>query len=204
MASLDFIPGIREAEAKFKEELIEAFAGVEPDICGAIEVRPFTPQMFIELSGCGNGFFLQDKRVTEIDVAVFLWRVSKGFDRKAKKNRKKFNEFVSVLPFEQCVFQILDYIKRAWWAMPQWPGSPDASPSAGVWPSRIVDLLACEYGWTEEYTLNLPFRRLWQYVNRILERNVKDYTHKCPQTLALRDKWLKEQNTPQEAPIQAQ
>ena len=196
MAGLDFIPGIREAEARYREEQIEAFAGVEPDICRMIAVLPFTPQMFIELSGAGNAL-LEAKQVSPIDVAQFLWRVSPGFDRFDAGKRQTFNLCVAILPFDQAVDEILEYVRRAWEPMPMWPGGSGATPSAGVWPSRIVDLFASEYGWLEEYTLNLPFRRLWQYANRVLERKNEKYTQRCPESLRLRQKWLEEANRPQ-------
>lgn len=195
MAGLDFIPGLKEAETKFRDEQIEAFAGVEPDICGMIGVLPFTPQMYLELSGAGNRL-LAAEVVTPIDVAQFLWRVSPGFSRTAKpKVKKAFHLCISVLPFDQAVDELLAYVSRAWAPMPNWPGGGAATPSAGVWPSRIVDMFAKEYGWTEEYILNLPFRRLWQYANRVLERKSDKYTQRCPEVLRLRAEWLKSVNS---------
>lgn len=197
MGSLDFIPGVREAEVQFRDEQLEGFAGVEPDICGMISVVPLTAQIYIELSGAGNAFFNREENngiVTPVDVAQFLWRVNPGFSRTNKELRQEFHTIISVLNFDQAVLEILEYIRRAWSAMPQWPGSPGSSPSAGVWPSRIVDMFASEYGWQEEYILNVPFRRLWQYANRILERKSDKYTHKCPEAMRLREQWLKEVN----------
>lgn len=193
MAGFEFIPGVKEAEERFRDEQLEAFAGVEPDICECVAVVPLTPQIYVELSGSSNGFFGGSTTVAPVDVAVFLWRVSTGFKREDKELRKTFNQVISVLPFDQCVTEILEYIRRSLAPMPQWPGS-DGPSSAGVWPSRLVDLFASEYGWSEEYTLNRPFRRLWQYANRILERKNDKYTHKCPEALALRRQWLEERN----------
>jgi len=196
VAGLDFIPGLREAEAKYRDEQTEAFAGVEPDICEIVAVLPFTPQMFIELSGAENAFLAQ-KVIKPVDVAQFLWRVSTGFDRTDKAKRQAFNQYVSLLPFDQAVDETLDYVNRAWATMPLWPGGGAATPSAGIWPSRIVDIFASEYGWTEEYILNLPFRRLWQYANRVLERKNEKYVQRCPEALRLRAEWLKSVNSGQ-------
>lgn len=197
MASLADIPGLQEAEAKYESEQLEAFAGVEPDICGAIQVLPMTPQMRIELEGAGNGFFVSTE-VNQIDVAVFLWRVSPAFSRTNKEARQQFNQFVSVLLFEQAVADIKEYLRRSMACMPQYTGG-SGSKTAGVWPSRLVDIFASEYGWDEEYTLSLPFRRLFQYENRIMERNNSKYTHKCPKSLRLRKQWLLERKAAREA-----
>lgn len=192
MAGLDFIPGLAEAETKFRDEQLEAFVGIEPSICGAFPVVPLTPQIYIELSGSGNAFF-EGTRITPVDVAVFLWRVNPGFKAGDKKRRKKCNQYVSLLVFEDAVIDILEYIRRSLAPMPQWT-SDGGSTSVAVWPSRLVDLFAAEYGWSEEYTLSRPFRRLWQYANRIMERKDDRYTHKCPEALRLRAKWLQDQN----------
>lgn len=197
MASLEeTIPGLREAEGNFREYLMEGFLGVEPDICGAIGVLPLTPQMYIELEACGNAL-CTNRPATPVDVAVFLWRVNPGFFRTDQELRLKFNQCVAMLPWERTLLDCYAYMKRAWQGMPQWKTGKGPA-SAGVWPSRIVHMLATEYGWRDDYILNLPFRRLWQYANRILETNDRDYVQKAPGAMELRAKWLKERREERE------
>lgn len=195
MAGLhDLIPGLREAERAHSETQLEAFAGMEPDIAGLVEVLPFTPQMFLELAGCGNGFFGgRDARVLPEDICQFLWRVSPKFSRSNHELRKQFIETVGAcLTLEESVLGIVDYIGRAWAGMPSWSGS--GGLSAGVWPARLVHMFAKEYGWEEQFILNLPYRRLWQYANRILEDHDPKYRERCRESMRLRDEWLQEQN----------
>lgn len=193
---LDFIPGLREAEVRYRQENAEAFAGVEPNICGGVEVLPFTPQMFVELDGAGNAFFGErGTPITPADVAVFLWRVSPYFLRGDENLRRFHIGNSAILPYDRAVTEVQEYITRAWAGMPLWPGKAGSGHGLGQWPARLVHIFAKEYGWLEEYTLNLPFRRLWQYANRILEEADPKYREKCGAAMRIQTDWLIEQNT---------
>lgn len=187
----DLIPGLREAEENYKREQAEAFAGVEPDICGVVSILPFTPQMFLELDGAGNAFF-HKKPINPEDIAVFLWRTSPIYQRAADDLRRFFVGSLATLDYQQSALEICEYIRRSWSGRPS--TGKLSTPSLGQWPSRIVHLFASEYGWSEEYILNLPFRRLWQYANRIKEERNNEYRETCPDAMALRSRWLQEQN----------
>ena len=100
----------------------------------------------------------------------------------------------------ETVREIHEYLRAAWSSEPM-PFSRGggkrkrvAPPSAGTWISSIVDALASQYHWSEAEILNCPFRRLFQYVNRILERAIPEYAQACPEVLRLRDQWLAEVN----------
>lgn len=186
------IPGEKEAAEKFRTEQILSFAGVEPDI-GAVAVKPFTPAMFIDLEIGESGFF-GGRSPGPSDLAVMLWRVSEAYERGNAAKRTQFNYFVGMMNHDEAMTGCFDYLRRAWLAMPEWPGSKGGPKSVGIWPSRLVHMFGTEYGWLEEYTLNLPFRRLWQYANRILESNSDRYVQKAPGVRSARADWLKEEN----------
>lgn len=194
---LDFIPGYREAEDRYRQENAEAFAGVEPNICGKVEVLPFTPRMYIELEGGGNAMFAEaGTPIPGADVAVFLWRVSPYFDRKNEDLKRFHTARSGVLPYHQAVAEITAYIRRAWAGMPMATTRGDGSLSLVQWPATLVHLFAKEYGWVEDYTLNLPFRRLWQYANRILEEQDPKYKERSSAAMRVRTDWLTAQNAP--------
>lgn len=194
---LDFIPGLREAEDRYRQENAEAFAGVEPSICQMMNVLPFTPQMFIELDGAGNAFFAQrGTPITAADVAVFLWRVSPVYVKGNDDLRRLYIAHCAVIPYDKAVSDIQEYIRRSWAGMPLWPGKSGSMRRLGQWPAALVHIFAKEYGWSEETILNMPFRRLWQYANRVLEEHDTKYHEKCGEAMKLRTQWLIEQNTP--------
>lgn len=199
MAGLhEIIPGLQAAEERFQESQLEAFLGVEPDICG-LEVKPFTPQMFVELMYAKNECMGYVRDPDPVHMEQFLWRISANFSRTDKLARHRHVYQVSQLDAVEAADHIMLYLHRAWEPMPQWVvrhGKKRKAPkkSSGVWPSFIVDSIAAQYGWSEECIMNTPFRRLWQYCNRILERHDDDYAQGCPEALRLKDAWLCEQN----------
>ncbi len=189
----NLIPGLKEVESAYKVQQLEAFTGLEPAICGVILVNPFTPQMFVELDGCGNAFF-GDELPGVADVAAFLWRISPVYKRGDNEARLIFFGLINNLPYEQCAVELYQYLKRSWAGMPQGKSTARGQQSAGTWISRIVHILASKYGWSEEEILNKPFRRLWQYINRIIEEADEHYIERCPEAQRLRAEWLTEKN----------
>ncbi len=191
------IPNLDQADESFRSEQIEAFASVEPDICGVVQVRPFTPRMFLELELQENGFF-QRRAITPVDVAVFLWRISVAFKPDDANLRTAFHHAIAFMPLQETAEDILRYIARSWKAMPSW-NSGKGRTSAGVWPARLVHMFGSEYGWSEEYVLDMPFRRLWQYSHRVMEENNPDYKQKNPLNQELRRQWLLKQQAEADA-----
>lgn len=189
----DLIPGLREAEDRYRQESAEAFAGVEPDIAGMIGISPFTPKMYVDLEGASCAFFRTGTEIRPEDIAVFLWRCSPHYQagtEDARALRRLFNASLYVLPYDAAVTDIQLYIRRAWAQMPLWKRKAGSDRSIGEWPSRLVHMFASEYGWPEDYILNLPFRRLWQYANRVLESNDPDFKELCNESMRLRSEFL--------------
>lgn len=194
----DLISGLREAEDQYRQDAAEAFAGVELDICG-IPVLPMTPKMFIDLDGAGNAFFGRPGTpITAGDCAAVLWRCSPCYTLDPQM-RSFFNAHLALTNYNDIVDGITAYIERSWSGMPLWPGKPGKEKGLGQWPSRLVHLFAKEYSWKEEYILNLPFRRLWQYANRILEEHDPKYKEKSAKVMKLREEWLIAENSRQAA-----
>lgn len=199
----DLISGLREAEDRYRQDATEAFAGVELDICG-VPILPMTPKMFIDLDGAGNAFFSpRGTTITAGDCAALLWRCSPCYAQDPQL-RTFFNGHLSVLPYVDVVDGITAYVERSWSGMPLWPGKTTKERSLGQWPSRLVHLFAKEYGWQEEYILNLPLRRLWQYANRILEEHDPKYREQCAEVMKLRQDWLIKENAKNKAEQLAQ
>lgn len=190
----DLISGLREAEDEYRSDSAQAFAGIEPAICGMVEVLPMTPKMFIDLDGADNAFFSRKgKLITVGDVAAFLWRCSPHYTFGKPESagiRSFFNANLYVLPYDQSVDEIYAYITRAWAGMPLWKSKVSAERGVAQWPSRLVHMFGSAYHWTESETLNLPFRRLWQYANRVLESHDPEYKEQCSAVLKLRAEWL--------------
>jgi len=193
MANLEtLIPGLAEAEATYRESQLEAFLDVEPAIGEMVYLAGFTPQMHIELERVGNLCVVDGPTPGHTDVLQFLWRCSIAFERNNVEKRREFWQACSLLPYAETVGQIEAYLVRAWKGQPHW--SSGGVRSAGVWPSMIVHVVASAYGWPEAQILNTPFRRLWQYIHRILEEKNPDYRHINMDVMRLRSEWLRKLN----------
>jgi hypothetical protein len=188
----DLIPGLREAEEAFRDEQLEAFTGIEAPICG-IEVRPFTPRMFLELDGVENDLLREVEAPRVEHLGMFLWRISQAFDRFNFRRRRRFlRRFYRRVDYGPAVVQVRTYLKKNYAPMPNIRrGGED---TIAVWPSVVVHVFASEYHWTEDVILDLPFRRLWQYLNRIFEKRDSHYRQKCDAAMKLRAEWLAKVN----------
>lgn len=201
----ELIPGLAKAERDFQALQIEGFLGVEAPIAG-VEVRPFTPRMFLELDFAGNELLAGVRDPDPIHVEQFLWRISAGFSREGgdlsnrASPRRTVVAALACHPYIETVEQIHEYVKLSWASEPMPFNRSDGKKrrrrprSAGTWISAIVDAIASQYGWPEDVILDCPFRRLFQYLNRILERAIPEYSQPCPEVLRLKDLWLQEVN----------
>jgi len=196
----DLIPGLREADEEYRNLALEAFAGVEPKIAGVIEILPLTARMLLELEGAECALVTGCGRAAdETDVALFLWRCSPHYERGNETLRRFFIGSLAPIPFGLARDDILAYLERALAGMPLVKNSSSAASGVSAWPSHLVHLLAKEYGWSEEYILDLPLRRLFQYVNRILESKDPDYRERSQKSMELRRRYLLNASTPAEA-----
>lgn len=191
----DLIPGAREAEERYRSAALEAFAGIEPRILGILEIKPLEPYMLLDLIGGENAFVFGIKDPGPEDVAVLLWRCSPIWEPGNDDLRRLYQSSLATFPFDGIAEECAAYIQRSLAGAPAWGGgSGKGRASVGSWPSRLVHMFGAEYGWSEEYTLSRPFRRLWQYANRVLEAHDQKYRERVPEVMALRVQFLKNAN----------
>lgn len=206
MAGLhQLIPGLAKAENDFQAEQELDLLGVELPIAG-LEILPFTSRMFLELEFAGNECLGRARHPSPVALEQFLWRVSASFRRdggdvEARGSPRRAVVYaVGTSPYLETVDAVHAYLWRAWWLMPQ-PGTRPLKKgerrppkSSGTWLSAMLDAVAHEYGWTEDEVLDCPFRRLWQYMHRILERRIPEYAQPNPEALRLKSEWLRAAN----------
>lgn len=140
-----------------------------------IEVNQFTPQHFILLDFADNPHISGDKKPTLEDTLQFLWVVSPEYKHKDKiafamfkeKYHKLDNEKMSMEIYEYLSYSLLDLIPNNTpeQSIPKTNKTPNYA-----WIIPYIDIIASQYGWTDEYILNLPFARILQYTRVIEER----------------------------------
>lgn len=160
------IPGFLEAVAAERFARDAAFLPVTETVAGQ-EVSPLTVRHVCILTAVGSPFICGGRLPTGADIAAFLWVVSPKYRPAAATRRRWFVRGLRRLPFVETAKAIQEYVARAFADLP--PG--DGKATVGFYSSTaaIVDLLASEYGWSEEAILALPLCRAIQY-SRAIER----------------------------------
>lgn len=165
------IPGYAEAVREEQHNRDIAFLVSPAPICG-VPIVHLSLRHWSMLIGCKNRFIHGD-RPEAGDVAMFLWFLSPDYVAGDNAARDKFvSERVRPLEFGAVVREVYAYLARVFQDIPNSNskgGGDSKSYTAPV--ASMVDLLAHEYGWTDETILTLPLARLFQYMRRIEKRN---------------------------------
>ncbi len=160
---LDQIPGLREAIDAEQHVRDTSFLDLKESV-GGFDVEPLTLRHVLLLGAVGSPF-VRGGFPTATDIGVFMcivgdWRGVKKFfnlQKLGKKNLRAISE--DIIRYTEESFQ----------------DSPATSGVNGVsyysFAASIVDLFGREYGWTERETLNVPLKRLFQYIRAISSRN---------------------------------
>lgn len=185
----EIIPGYRDAVEREQSGRDSAFVVETETLCG-VEVLPFTARHYLLLDGCDSAF-ITGGLPTHADVARALWVVSNGFRPGDTRARDKFLRSIRKLSYGPAAVAIREYIDAALADSPAESG--EGSPGYVSWVTHYVDLLACEYHWSEREILNLPLRRLFQYVRRIQKRH-NPHAIFIDQSDNVRAEWLRKQN----------
>lgn len=139
-----------------------------------VEVNQFTPHHYILLDFANNPHISGEREPTIDDTIQFLWVVSPEYKHKdkeafaafQKKHANLDNEKMSDEIFEYLSYSLLDLIPTH---------TADNKPKTNkapcyAWIIPYIDTIASQYGWTDDYILQLPFARILQYRRAIEER----------------------------------
>ena len=193
MSLLQFeeIPGYTEEVNKEQANRESAFLAVTPPICG-LPIVHLSLRHWMQLIGCGNRF-IRGERPEPQDVAMFLWFLSPDYSCDATARAKFIAERVRPLDFLTATREIYAYLRRVFQDIPHGDGTGGKSYTAAV--ASIVDLLASEYGWTDEHILTLPLARVFQYLRRI-EKRLDPKAMQFNRSERLISEWLQRRQEP--------
>ena len=166
-------------KAMYDESVIRegAFLNINHDING-VEVCPLSFRRYILLDFRNSPFLKQSRELTKEDVWEFIWIVSTEFelgkpsDDFVKRKMAAMADENGDINYEFLIKEVLRYLEDALLDLPD-----DSKKSATkfkneiaetAWVAVYVVLLASEFGWSDEYILDLPMARVFQYV-RIIE-----------------------------------
>ena len=113
--------------------------------------------------------FLNGGEVTDQDIALFLWIVSKDYCQDEKIQKKFFEKVVKIKVGDATRF-IQEYIRKTF-AESDTMGKGDKGQVYFI--SYYVDLFAREYSWSYKDIINLPLRIGFQLITAVNERSAK-------------------------------
>lgn len=157
------IPGYREAVKREGDIREAAFLDLTTSICG-VEIRQMTPRDLLILDGIGNSL-VSNGLPTPEELADFLWKLSPKFKLNAPFRRWIFWESIRKLNYLHAVKACANYVDDTFQDSPA--SSSDRSLPYAAWTAYIVNNIAMNYGWSESSILNIPLKRLFQYLRCI-------------------------------------
>jgi hypothetical protein len=184
-------PEIGRISAQFREDQLEAFLRIEPNLCGE-PVVPFTPRIAAELQLAGNSFCAGGTHRAE-DVLQFVHRIHRDF---SKDNSRQVRDLAGRLSGKAPIPEIDQYLARAnatsfgVGGRKEQEGAVPRSDSC--WASILVDIFCSRYAWSIDEVLDTPFRILWQQMCRVVESKDPDFVQRAPKVMEIRQKYLEE------------
>lgn len=178
------------AEAREREETARdaAFVLEHDDICG-VPVKPLSLRHFTLLVAIGSPFVCAGE-LTATEAARFIWIVSAVRCRNdTAQARDRFLKSIRGLNFVHACQGISRYLDEAFQDSPG--GGSSNRPLSTSFAAVLVDMIAREYGWRESDILDMPLRRLFQYLRCIRHHHDPDAVFVNPSD-AVRRRWVKE------------
>lgn len=175
------IPGLREALIREQELRDLPFLDLPEDIAG-IPVRVFTLRDLIALDLMKNAHVVRYRFESEIEritqAQQFLWFMSAGYRVPRGwldylwmcARRERFSRRVMRMN-SKAVFDGIDhYLAEAFYDNPYGGEGGGAALKASYAVYLIDQLCAAGYSWSEREILDMPIKRLWQYLRISMKR----------------------------------
>jgi hypothetical protein len=171
---------IWQYEACLLESEVREFAFTNRNMrLHGFDLKQFTLRHYVILDFNGNFFVkpteCEPQKLID-DTIDFLWLLNPNYsDDKEKllefdgKVKAKMNE----VGLESFVEEVKDYLNKSLMDVVVKGEVDDKAPTIS-YVAGIIDTLACEYGWTDEHIMDLPWARLLQYTRSIEERKSKE------------------------------
>ena len=164
------IPGYREAVEMEEANRDLALFDTVP-ICG-LSCKPMSVRSWVLLRQMGDRFVTGSSMPTPEDIAVFLWIHSPEYRLDEKFRIKWVKRHIRPL-FKShgvgwCIDQINRHIERSFQdSMGGGGGGKSYINSA----AGVVDLIASQYGWTDQHILDMPLARIFLFQRAIIMRH---------------------------------
>lgn len=169
MSLFDQIPGLSEAVER--ERAVRELAMLDIIVLCGIPCRQVSVRTYTLLCGMESPFFNSKRPCRIEDVAVYLWLHCLEYREGDEKSRIRWVKR-NVRPLagrvEKCILEITRHITDSFMDSPG-PGNQDGKEYF-IGSAALIDQLAAEYGWTDDFMMRLPVARLFQYQRAMTAR----------------------------------
>jgi len=166
---------IAKAAAFEKRLRLEAFLGIDSDLCGIVLRQP-TCGDILELEFVENRFTTDEPPQID-DYAHLAWTLrpirKRRFWQRRDSEKRYLRRIMPALQSEVTRSEIDAFYWSAFNDIPHFGGSSNANKyDSSVWLCSIIDTLCSEYGWTCEQVMATPLAVAFQLMQRIAKRNL--------------------------------
>ena len=165
MSLIDQIPGLGAAIEQERFVRDSSFLSL-PEVIGGVDVQPMTLRHVIALSSVGSPFIAGGHASPEA-VAQFVLLLAKPQGWLAKR---RLLRRIARLDYDATIAEIKAFMDEAFQDSPASSGGR-AQASYYSFAASLVDVFGTEYGWSENEILDVPLKRLFQYLNAIRKRH---------------------------------
>lgn len=172
------VPEYAAAVKKENDVRDAAFLDLPADICG-VKIRQMTAWHWVVLAGIDSPFLRSGVFMPEPEqVLMFLWVMSPMFERLSKAvlqntavgrwRQRRFIRRYKHLDYKRCVDGICAFVKDTFQDCPEGGEENDKRKAPNIsFAAGVVHAIACEYGWNERDIVQMPLKRVFQYLNMI-------------------------------------
>ena len=171
MSLTDEIPGL--AAEMEREQTVRAASLLDTIILCGLPCRQLSIRTHTLLKASGSPFITGEGVPSPQDVAVFLWMHSLDYEpgNEAKRVRwvkRHVRPLITGGKYAWCVSEICTHLGNTFMDSPG-SGRQDGKVYF-LGSAALVDQVASEYGWTDEFIMGLPIARLFQYQRAMRKR----------------------------------
>lgn len=137
------------------------------EFIGNVKVKSLTPKLLNVLSVAKSPFVIGG----QLDEAITLSFLALISYEKVTNIDKFYKEVVVTNSMDKVLEDIGTYLDSSFQDTISGGESTEKHAPYYSGYAALVDMLAKEYGWTEEMIMNIPYKRLFQYLRVITKRN---------------------------------
>ena len=161
----EYQPKLDAAKEQDRKDSQEVFLDA-PEKVGSIWLCPLSIKKYLMLDAISHPFLSGDE-LTEEHIYTFCWVLSVDFTERNPQAYKNFKESLRMDNAEAFVIDVRLFFE----SQLNFSDSDSESTSQNSdWVGIVIDLLASEYGWSEDQILNLPVKRALTYSKHIAHR----------------------------------